>query len=538
MRLLTLRSLLIPSLALSLLHAGCGASDSRWGDLTDKGPRVKGSSLGMQTFYEDDGDAVAGTVYDSDGDGRADEVDLDGDGISDGEDVDGDGIITVWKNLVGGDDTTSADDLDKEFASTPVAVANRFAATAPLPGETASGPSLRSEGGLNLVEGKVPTGKPIPGVLTARPQHQLGSCGAFASSAAVALMRYNREKATNPSVDIDTLWPAPLYIYQYNAKVETTNGKQECSGTNLHNNFNRFLQYGAPAESELPYPEQSKARDPNPSYCTTPAMDAAATSSFREAHRIGGHVGIRSTGVEFRKEVKRQLDMGHPVTFGANLPEGFQEFRSTNRGADGKLTDVTQVFKGGGICTGTHCGGHAMVITGYDDTRAAYRVLNSWGTDWGDNGYIWWDYASLESQGNLHASALMPLPANAPALGPPNAAAVTVNVMPNTTPAYAKLPANASGKAYWAVIARVHWNEPVTVTSVVSNINGNVFTVGLNQSMLDGDLQGYVVGSANAGFDSQSIVGQMATLTITATTRDGMTITRMLPSFTVPAPTM
>ena len=35
--------------------------------------------------------------------------------------------------------------------------------------------------------------------------------------------------------------------------------------------------------------------------------------------------------------------------------------------------------------------GHAMVIIGYDDNMygGAFEILNSWGEEWGDNGYIW-----------------------------------------------------------------------------------------------------------------------------------------------------
>ena len=35
---------------------------------------------------------------------------------------------------------------------------------------------------------------------------------------------------------------------------------------------------------------------------------------------------------------------------------------------------------------------HAMVLSGYDDEKRAFRVRNSWGTSWGDQGSIWVDY--------------------------------------------------------------------------------------------------------------------------------------------------
>ena len=37
------------------------------------------------------------------------------------------------------------------------------------------------------------------------------------------------------------------------------------------------------------------------------------------------------------------------------------------------------------------------MIVGYDDTRSAFKVINSWGTDWGIGGYGWIDYESSRS---------------------------------------------------------------------------------------------------------------------------------------------
>lgn len=35
---------------------------------------------------------------------------------------------------------------------------------------------------------------------------------------------------------------------------------------------------------------------------------------------------------------------------------------------------------------------HAVVIVGWDDAKGAWRVRNSWGTGWGENGYAWVKY--------------------------------------------------------------------------------------------------------------------------------------------------
>jgi C1A family cysteine protease len=37
-------------------------------------------------------------------------------------------------------------------------------------------------------------------------------------------------------------------------------------------------------------------------------------------------------------------------------------------------------------------GGHGMIVVGYDDTRKAFRIQNSWGRNWADGGYGWFGY--------------------------------------------------------------------------------------------------------------------------------------------------
>lgn len=37
-------------------------------------------------------------------------------------------------------------------------------------------------------------------------------------------------------------------------------------------------------------------------------------------------------------------------------------------------------------------GYHCVAIVGYDDTKGAWLVKNSWGTNWGESGYVWIKY--------------------------------------------------------------------------------------------------------------------------------------------------
>lgn len=40
--------------------------------------------------------------------------------------------------------------------------------------------------------------------------------------------------------------------------------------------------------------------------------------------------------------------------------------------------------------------GHAVVIVGYDDNKKQVEIRNSWGTDWGNKGYCYMNYETLE----------------------------------------------------------------------------------------------------------------------------------------------
>lgn len=44
-------------------------------------------------------------------------------------------------------------------------------------------------------------------------------------------------------------------------------------------------------------------------------------------------------------------------------------------------------------------GNHAILIMGYDETKQAFLIKNSYGVEWGDNGYAWIPYEYLESYG-------------------------------------------------------------------------------------------------------------------------------------------
>jgi cathepsin L len=62
-----------------------------------------------------------------------------------------------------------------------------------------------------------------------------------------------------------------------------------------------------------------------------------------------------------------------------------------------KVTPAFQAYKNGVFNEFAYVSGekdinHAITIVGWDDKKNAYLVKNSWGPQWGDDGYVWVEY--------------------------------------------------------------------------------------------------------------------------------------------------
>ena len=74
---------------------------------------------------------------------------------------------------------------------------------------------------------------------------------------------------------------------------------------------------------------------------------------------------------------------------------------------------ATMSYHPTGIWDGTHTGSvgwnHGMLIIGYDDYKAggSFLVMNSWGTDFGKDGYFWLKYNNVPNE-VICAYALIP----------------------------------------------------------------------------------------------------------------------------------
>ena len=84
--------------------------------------------------------------------------------------------------------------------------------------------------------------------------------------------------------------------------------------------------------------------------------------------------------------VKQALYFELIVSVGVNLTESFQAGSAAKNGLWSPSSSEKLI------------GGHAMCVVGYDDSKygGAFEVMNSWGADYGENGFIWIKYSDFK----------------------------------------------------------------------------------------------------------------------------------------------
>ena len=119
---------------------------------------------------------------------------------------------------------------------------------------------------------------------------------------------------------------------------------------------------------------------------TTPFAVQPSTSARANAlnYKLSEFMRFKTINIDI---LKYCISKNYPIPFGASVDDGFmtgKESNSFEKKQDGRL-----IWKQN---SGANKGGHAMLLCGYDDNINAFKVLNSWGPNWGNEGFIWVDY--------------------------------------------------------------------------------------------------------------------------------------------------
>jgi Papain family cysteine protease len=82
-------------------------------------------------------------------------------------------------------------------------------------------------------------------------------------------------------------------------------------------------------------------------------------------------------------KTKQQIAAQTPVVIGLMIDSIFQSSTKFEQNTWKVDTNSLNLGKNSG---------HSMVVVGYDDSRQAFELMNSWGSNWADNGFVWIGY--------------------------------------------------------------------------------------------------------------------------------------------------
>jgi C1A family cysteine protease len=200
-----------------------------------------------------------------------------------------------------------------------------------------------------------------PGCSGVENQGQLGSCTA---NALAGHLEFLERKAGRPAIDLSR-----LFIY-YNERALEGAVTQD-SGAQLRDGIKTLAKQGVCPEKEWPYVISRFTVKPT-----------AACYRDGLGHQITSYHRIATLA-----EMKLCLAQGYPFVFGFTVYESFESPAVAKTGTLNLPAPKERSL-----------GGHAVMAAGYNDATQRFLIRNSWGADWGQQGYFTMPYAYLENR--------------------------------------------------------------------------------------------------------------------------------------------
>ena len=197
---------------------------------------------------------------------------------------------------------------------------------------------------------------PVPG-----HQGSQGSCVGWAVGYAL--------KTYQEAFETQTVRPDPYYHFSPAFVFNSIKQGDDCfAGSRITDALDFIAATGAVSMDDFPYLDDE---------CPAPSED------------------ILARGADYKIESYRRLERGNifairealanekPVVAGMYVYPSFQTWEGDGIYAHDPENEFREDY-------------HAVTIVGFDHEKGALKLINSWGTDWGDNGYAWVDYRAAQ----------------------------------------------------------------------------------------------------------------------------------------------
>ena len=204
---------------------------------------------------------------------------------------------------------------------------------------------------------------------TVGDQGHQGSCVAWSSAYAARTI----EEAARSGADPNSLRFSPAFLYNQI-------GLENCDGSYIERAMEFMTKSGSVPYDQFPYSDQDCSKQPDQQL-----LEQARQYKMRGFNRLTP--GDRNNAIDLHA-IKENIAQGAPVVIGMQVGGSYMQ---PMLGKDlWTPSDEDRSLIG--------FGGHAQCVVGYDDRKygGAFLLMNSWGPQWGNNGFAWVRYPDFK----------------------------------------------------------------------------------------------------------------------------------------------
>lgn len=205
-----------------------------------------------------------------------------------------------------------------------------------------------------------------------RSQGKIGSCVSWASGYYLKSYQEKIEKGYSYNNDNSKLM-SPSFIFN-----QVKSNPSDCrKGSTIIDNLNILKNKGICSWETMPYTDNDCNIQPNSGQLQQAKKNKILNYFFMYA----SHDPYSMNSKDLIRYTKEFISRNIPLIISFPLDKKFHQAKSPNN---------SYIYRN--YSKNERIGYHAVLLVGYDDSRKSFKAINSWGKNWGNNGFFWFDY--------------------------------------------------------------------------------------------------------------------------------------------------